>query len=359
MKCTIVLSVLSSTVLGLLGATAVLARAQPAARRTGPGVQAARDANEPAVLEQCKTPPPPAPSFTRGRLPPGFRAPSPIPASYTIDAIPDVIAAGAKWKRVWKTDGNNADGIVATKDGGILIAQNDNSAVVKLDRHGHASVLYRNTRTGGALSYSKNGELFINERELNPAIWELSPERKLLANRYQGDPLDCLGNVLNDLTADSRGGVYFTQGGLFYADAHGVITRYGQNLRTNGIILSPDEKTLYVTNGATLAAFDVQPDGSLTHQREFAKLPAPGDGSVIDAQGRIYVTGGYGVHVFSPQGEHLGDIPAPYSVISLTFSGRDKKTLYAVAETGMGFTQQAAAILTIPMIAQGYEGRPK
>ena len=41
----------------------------------------------------------------------------------------------------------------------------------------------------------------------------------------------------------------------------GVITQYGENLTTNGIILSPDERTLYVTNKDTVAAFDVQPDG--------------------------------------------------------------------------------------------------
>jgi sugar lactone lactonase YvrE len=46
----------------------------------------------------------------------------------------------------------------------------------------------------------------------------------------------------------------------------------GENLTTNGIILSADEKTLYVTNGPAIVAFDVQKDGSLTNQREFTKL---------------------------------------------------------------------------------------
>jgi hypothetical protein len=55
---------------------------------------------------------------------------------------------------------------------------------------------------------------------------------------------------------------------------------------TNGVILSRDEKTLYVTNGATLAAFDVQRDGSLTNQREFVKFTAGGgDGATIELAG--------------------------------------------------------------------------
>ena len=37
----------------------------------------------------------------------------------------------------------------------------------------------------------------------------------------------------------------------------GMVTRYGENLATNGIVLSPDEKTLYVTTRG-LVAFDVQ-----------------------------------------------------------------------------------------------------
>jgi len=125
-----------------------------------------------------------------------------------------------------------------------------------------------------------------------------------------GDPIDCLGGVINDLTADSRGGVYFTMGGLFHVDAKGTITRYGENLTTNGIILSPDEKTLYVTNGAMVYAFDVNVDGSLTNQREFGKLQGGtgGDGSAVDQQGRVYVATGSSVDVFAADGKFIGTI---------------------------------------------------
>ena len=53
-------------------------------------------------------------------------------------------------------------------------------------------------------------------------------------------------------------------GGLFHADAKGTVTRYGENLQTNGVVLSPDEKTLYVTNGRTVAAFDEERDRGLS-----------------------------------------------------------------------------------------------
>jgi sugar lactone lactonase YvrE len=274
-----------------------------------------------------------------------------------VTEIPGVIAAGQQWKFLWQEAGNNGDGIVGTNDGGLLLAQNDNSKVVKLDKKGKASVAYSDTHTGGAVSISPKGNVFIVERGLHARIEQLAPQRKVLADSFNGDPIDCIGGVINDLTADSKGGVYFTMGGLFYASPKGVVTRYGENLGTNGIILSANEKTLYVTNGATLAAFDVQKDGSLTNQREFAKLEAGGggDGSTFDSTGRLYVTAqANGIQVFSPDGKYLGVIPTPRAVITATFSGPDRKMLYAVSRTG-----NTDWIIGIQMIAQGPKGRGK
>jgi gluconolactonase len=344
----------------IAGAAAVVAQGQPQAGQT-PGLQAAQDPRYPALIATCKNPPPaPAPpagaGAARGAAAPAVR---PTPADYTVAEIPGVIAAGQRWKLVWETRGNNADGIVGTPDGGLLIAQNDNRVVIKLDKDGKPSTAYRDTNTGGALSMSSNGALFIAERGLNSAILQLAPKRQILANKYQGDPFDCVGGLLNDLTADGKGGVYFTMNGLFYADPKGVVTKYGENLRTNGLILSPDEKTLYVTDASAIAAFDVQPDGSLKNQREFAKLPSGNaDGATVDAAGRLYVTGGAAVHVIAPDGKYLGNIPAPGGLTSVAFSGPDKKTLHIVFALRYGGMRDAQ-IYAIETLAQGYKGRAK
>ena len=286
--------VLSGAFAALFGAALVTAQA-PA---SGPSLQAAADPRYKSVIDTCKTPPPAPAARGGGRLPraEARRAPAaPGPAETAVTEIPGVIAAGQKWTKVWETSGNNADGIVGTPDGGLLIAQNDNATVLKLDRDGKTSVAYKDTNTGGALSFSPKGALFIVQRGIGTAVWQLAPERKMLANRINGDPLECLGGVINDITADSKGGAYFTMGGLFYADAKGTVTRYGENLRTNGVLLSRDEKTLFVTNGQSVAAFDVQPNGALTNQREFVAFPGGGgDGITIDSEGRIYVTGAVG-----------------------------------------------------------------
>jgi gluconolactonase len=333
------------------------------ANPSAPSVQAPADPGYAALVAACKTPPQGgrgggARGGARGATPPqGVR-------NDAVAEIPGVIAAGRTWTFVWQQAGNNGDGIVGTNDGGVLVAQNDSSTVLKLDEHGKPSVAYSDTHTGGALSTSSRGNLFIVERGLRMRVEQLAPRRRLLADSYQGEPLDCVGPVINDLTADSRGGVYFTMGGLFHADSKGVVTRYGENLFTNGVILSPDEKTLYVTNGATLAAFDVRPDGSLANQREFVKFTAGGgDGSTIDSQGRIYVTTGAGVEVIGRDATHLGVIPTPRAVISCAFGGRDKKTLFVLARGARDAegneVANAAQVWAIPMIAQGYKGRAK
>jgi gluconolactonase len=325
-----------------------------------PSLQAVADPGYAALIATCKTPPP-----ARGGGPGRGAQPAPGPRDYTVNEIPGVVAGGQRWKFIWQEAGNNGDGIVGTDDGGLLVAQNDNSRVVKLDRNGKPSVVYTDTHTGGSLSISKKGDVFIVQRGLRTGILQLAPRRRQLANAYQGDPLDCVGGNPNDLSADSKGGVYFTQGGVYHADAKGTITKYGANITPNGIVLSADEKTLYVTNGPTLAAFDVRPDGSLANQREFAKLEGGGngDGSTIDAAGRIYVTTNPGVQVIGPDGRYLGIIPTPRPVISTAFGGPDKKTLYVLARGAtMGSGEQvanAAQVYAIQMNAQGYRGRAK
>jgi gluconolactonase len=345
--------------LGAFSVSAVLCQQPPAAPRTGPGVQAPQDAKYADLIKSCKTPPPGRGGAAKGGAAKG-KGPAPSgagPQDVKVMGIPGVIAAGQQWKEFWQVDGNNADGIIA-KDGGLLTAQNDNSNVVKIDKNGKASTAYTGLNTSG--SVATNGKnLFVLNRGLNQSIEQLEPQRKTLASKYNGDPLDCLGGTLNDLTADSKGGVYFTMGVVFHADSKGTVTRYGENLNTNGIVLSPDEKHLYVTNGATVAVFDVQKDGSLTNQREFAKLEAGGggDGSTFDSAGRLYVTAqASGIQVFAPDGKYLGVIPTPRPVISVTFSGADRKTLYAVSRDN---TLNKDWIIGIQMIAQGPKGRGK
>src|SRR5262245_47281632 len=297
----------------------------------------------------------------------------------TVTEIPGVVAAGSKWTLAWQgTD--NADGVVGTDDGGLLFAQEQPNRISKLDRNDRVSVLLENTQGTGAIAIDAKGRVLAVERTCTdpgrqPAdckqptiVGVLVPDRKVLADAFQGKGL----GRLNDLVADKKGGVYFTSGGAFYVNAAGVVTSLGENIRSNGIMLSPDEKVLYVTNGTTILAFDVNADGSTTHRRDFARLEAGGngDGMAIDADGRLYVTSAPGVQVFDYAGKYLGVIPAPRNVISVAFAGPDKRTLYVVGSGALGpdgqeFTtpdgvrNNAKTIYRLPMVARGFAGRAK
>jgi gluconolactonase len=308
----------------------------------------------------------------------GFGQPQGV-REVTVAEIPGVIAAGAKWTLAWQgTD--NADGIVGTADGGLLFAQEQPSRVSKLDKNDKVSAFIEDTHGAGALTIDSKGRILAAERTCTDpgkqpaqcaeptAVGVLAPERKTLADNFEGKSL----GRLNDLIVDKKGGVYFNGAGTFYVNPAGQVSSVGENIRTNGITLSRDEKTLYVTNGKVIVAFDVQPDGTVKNQREFGKLEAGGngDGMAIDAAGRIYVTSEPGVQVFSSEGKYLGVIPTPRSVISAAFSGPGKKTLYVVGagalgpdgkefRTPEGVRNNAKTIYKIVMLAQGFKGRAK
>jgi gluconolactonase len=308
----------------------------------------------------------------RGGLPPG-------PRDVVVASLPGVVGAGATWTIAWQgTD--NADGIVGTADGELLFAQEQPNRISKIDRDGRVSVFLEHTRGTGAIAIDAKGRVLTVQRTCTDpgrepdqcreptVVGVLAPERKVLADAFRGKSL----GRLNDLVADGKGGVYFTSGGAFYVNAAGIVASLGDDIRANGIMLSRDEKTLYVTNGPTLLAFDVARDGTTANRREFARLEAGGngDGMAIDADGRLYVTSPPGVQVFAPDGKYVGLIPTPRNAISVAFAGPEKATLFIVGSgalgsdgkefsTPAGVRNNAKTIYKLPMLARGFTGRAK
>jgi gluconolactonase len=265
----------------------------------------------------------------------------------------------------------------------VLFAQEQTDTIRKIDVNGREHVYIAQTRGAGSVSLDSQGRLFAVERTCTEPlntflagcqeltmVGILAPERRMLANSFaDGTPL----GRLNDLIADGKGGAYFTVGGAYHVNADGVVgTVADQDLRSNGIMLSPDGRTLYVTNVTSVLAFDVRADGGTSNRRNFATLNGDdgGDGMAVDSEGRLYVTANAGIHVLSPRGEHLGLIPTPRRPITIAFSGPQKKTLYvpqsgAIGPDGKpwttpeGIRNTAMSIYTISVLAEGFKGRPK
>ena len=291
------------------------------------------------------------------------------PATDTIaTAIPGVIAAGSKIQVV-KDGFKGTEGPIAFPDGSLVFTENSTSQLIKIDAAGQTSVLLEDTKEANGLAFDSMGRLFAVQRAPGFArIAVIYPKGKetVITDKIDGKPFD----RPNDLVVDKKGGVYFTDPDpkvVYYATPGGKTMKVADNInRPNGVILSPDERTLYVndSSGEYLLAFDVQPDGSLRNRRNFAQyvgvrktdegLASGADGLAVDSEGRVYTTSNGGIDVFSPQGQHLGTIPVGVpggrNPQNLAFGGRDKKTLYIV---GRG------AAFKVQMLAQGYMGRVK
>src|SRR2546427_762977 len=145
-----------------------------------------------------------------------------------------------------------------------------------------------------------NGRPFHRRKVKETSPLTRSRESSLLerSGRLHGKPLE----RLNDVVLDGKGNIYFSAGTAYYTSANGgEVRKVGDNIRSNGIIVSPDDKTLYVTNNAVILAFDIQPDGIVNNRREFVKLErGNGDGMAVDAAGRVYIsTGAAGSQVFA------------------------------------------------------------
>ena len=107
----------------------------------------------------------------------------------------------------------------------------------------------------------------------------------------------------------------------------------------NGVLFSPAQTLLSVSDyaGQLSWAFQIQPDGSLTHKQRYFYLHLPdaatrsgADGMAVDADGRVYIATSLGVQVFDQIGKCHAIIPAPYpeALTNVEFGGADMDEMY-------------------------------
>ncbi|HEY6362368.1 MAG TPA: SMP-30/gluconolactonase/LRE family protein [Vicinamibacterales bacterium] len=288
-------------------------------------------------------------------------------------AIPGVIAAGAHVDEV-RGGFKGLEGPVAAADGGLFFSDIPAGITYKLEPNGSINIWRENTSGANGLFLARDGRLLAAEG-MGRRIVAVTPDRRVtpLATQYNGQPL----RAPNDLIADSRGGVYFTDpaprpapdvapkepGNVHYLTPKGeVLLLDGQIRRPNGLTLSIDEKILYVgdTEGEFVYAFDIGADGRVSNKRQLARLLEPekgslgprsrADGMAIDAMGRLYVSTAAGIQVVDPRGKHLGIVRLPSVARNVAFGGKERRTLYLTA---------LESLYRVQMLADGPTGRSK
>lgn len=306
--------------------------------------------------------------------------------------IPGVVRNGSPIERIL-TGFDGLDDPIGLTDGTLVFSEPGARRVHRMNTTTNAvSVLVADSNESHGVTEDANGRLISAQAwDGSTRIGVIHPPQSqaVLAADFEGQPF----SRPNDLIVTRKGGVYFTDPGLTVQQAEALVKRLGKPLgprlppavyyiplggravriedkmiRPNGIQLSRDEKTLYISdsNGADVIAWEIQPDGLVRNRRAFGTLTGRStrdnglggvrsfaDGMTIDNEGRLYVATGGGVEVLSAEGRHLGTIPVkcpPADCQNLAFSGTEKRTLYVGG---------AGSLYKVAMIARGFTGRAK
>lgn len=313
-----------------------------------------------------------------------------LPATVATDALVTKLAG----------DFGFTEGATTAPNGDVYFVDQNNNKILKWDVTASklSTFLEPSGRANGQY-FDGKGNLISCADERNE-LWSIAPNGThtvlISALGYQGKPLD----GPNDVWVRPDGGIYVTDPmyartwwdpavtrpsqsvrSVYYLDpGHKTLTRVADFTMPNGIVGTPDGKTLYVSdiNARQILAFDIQPDGGLTNKRLICNFGS--DGMTIDDRGNLYLSanlgggrGGRGARGAAPapapadgaapapapapapvaaapaapagpttgvtvveikSGKVIGFIPVPEQPANLAFGGKDRSTLYITARTG-------------------------
>ncbi len=238
---------------------------------------------------------------------------------------------------------------------------------------GETSIFRSPSGMSNGIIFDRNGDMIVAEgadtggRRITKTDMNTG-KSVILAGLFNGGPF----NSPNDVAIDQAGHIYFTDPryygyepiyqpvqGVYRIDPDRTVSLIiADRGKPNGVIVSPDQQTLYVAeldHGTTgdlpegvpaawgnrgVYAYDLDADGNVKFREKLIDLaPRVGvDGMAIDEDGNIYATVGNpsGVAVYSPQGEQLAFIPTPFGVTNVTFGrGSEINTLYITSGGGL------------------------
>ncbi|MFU1859381.1 SMP-30/gluconolactonase/LRE family protein [Sphingobacterium sp. NGMCC 1.201703] len=255
------------------------------------------------------------------------------------------------------------EGPAVDKDGNIYFTDQPNNKIWKYNTEGHLSLFKDSAGRANGLYFNHRGQLLACADEKNE-IWSISNDGRVtvLLSDVDGKKL----NGPNDLWADKKGGIYFTdpyyqrdywtrkkpeiEGQKVYYLPPGKgkkpIVVADDVAKPNGIVGSPDGKYLYVADRVRNKTYRyiIESNGKLSGQK--AVIDQGSDGMTLDNQGNVYLTG-KGVSIYSPIGVLIGhiEVKEPWTS-NVCFGGKDRADLFITAST---------AIYCIPMRVKGVE----
>ena len=242
------------------------------------------------------------------------------------------------------------EGPAVDRDGKVYFTDQPNDRIYVWDEKTGVSLWLEGTNRSNGLYFNAKGQLVSCADLHNELVYfDKNKKMQVIHGGYNGKLL----NAPNDLWITPGGGIYFSDPyyhrtwwkdgrgeeqdvrGVYFLSPAGEISRVIDDYKQpNGLIGTPDGKTLYVSdiNDKKIWKYDIQPDGSLANKTFFA--PNGSDGMTIDNRGNVYLTSGK-VWVYSPSGELVQEIEVPENPSNVCFGGKKRNILFITARTSV------------------------
>ncbi len=254
------------------------------------------------------------------------------------------------------------EGPAVDKAGNVYFTDQPNDRILKWNAENNTVSEYmKPSGRSNGLYFDNQGNL-LSAADENNQLWKIDSDKNVtvLIENFEANKL----NGPNDLWVDNKGGVYFTDpyyqrswwshntpqqkdNRVYYlapnTEKLRIVAADSFN-QPNGIIGTPDGKTLYIADQAEEKTFiyNIEADGSLSNKKLFVAKSS--DGMTLDNRGNVYLTGD-GVTVFNSNGVqiHHIDIPQDWTA-NVTFGGKNENILFITA---------LSSIYTLKMAVKG------
>jgi sugar lactone lactonase YvrE/enterochelin esterase-like enzyme len=243
--------------------------------------------------------------------------PAPVKANAEGKSTQDVyqtLMPGEDWQLV--TEGyRHTDGPAVNGSGEMFFSDPANNRIHRIGLDGKVSQFAENTNGANGMMFGPDGRLYAGAtRSKQIVAYDPAGKMEVLAEDA----------VVNDLAVNVKGDLYYTDTAgkkVWFLPKGGKARVVDEGIESpNGVLFSPDQTLLYVSDyvGRLSWAFQIQPDGSLTHKQRYFYVHMPdtatrssADGMAVDADGRVYIATALGVQVFDQIGKCHAIIPAP------------------------------------------------
>jgi len=239
----------------------------------------------------------------------------------------------------------NCEGPAVDKDGRLFVVNyrvDGTIGLVKPDGKVELFLTLPGKSVGNSIRFTAEGHMLVADF-VEHNVLEVDPATKAVSVYCHDERF----NQPNDICISKKGIVYASdpdwqkQTGQIWkigADRKAVLLKEKLGT-TNGICLSPDEKTLYVNESIQrrVMAYQLDTKGNITGEKTFATFTDYGmDGMKCDSKGNLYIArhGKGTISIFNDGGRQLQEVELKGKDVSnITFGeGKDDKTCFVTLQ---------------------------